>query len=239
MNEYAAALFTALAAGLLGSGHCIAMCSGISGLAAASAVEKNLRLQWRLALTYNGGRLLSYAALGTLAATLGAAAIGVIPGLVGPVRVFGGLLIILIGLQIAFDLRALRVIERAGASLWRAIAPLARGLLPVSSPWQALGLGLLWGLLPCGLVYSVLLLSISTASTVHGALTMLAFGAGTVPAMLATGLGAARLSNLIAGRGVRVAAGLLVIAAGALTLLFPVLSMLTTDPAAAGHQHIG
>lgn len=238
MTGIDAVIVTALVAGFLGSTHCVAMCGGISALAAAGAVEKSLRHQFGLALAYNTGRLLSYAVLGAIVATVGKTLVAGVPALANPVRIAAGILILLIGLQIAFNLRLLQVIERTGGLIWQKIAPLAKDLLPVSTGAQAIGLGLLWGLLPCGLVYSVLLLSAATASPVEGAVAMIAFGAGTLPAMLGTGLSAARLSQLLARRNVRLAAGLLVIAAGILTIAFPA-SLSLSEPGAAGHQHIG
>ena len=234
-----AVIVTALIAGFVGSTHCVAMCGGISGLAAAGAVEQSLRQQLGLALAYNAGRLASYAMLGALVAASGSAVVHAVPSLVGPVRLLSGLLIVLIGAQIAFDLRLLQPIERMGGLVWQRIAPLAKGLLPVSDRARALGLGLLWGLLPCGLVYSVLLVSAATASVLAGATAMLAFGAGTLPAMLATGLGGVRLSRLLARQRVRLAAGLLVMAAGLLTIALPAVMMMNPDPGAASHQHIG
>jgi sulfite exporter TauE/SafE len=96
-----------------------------------------------------------------------------------------------------------------------------------------LGLGLLWGLLPCGLVYSVLLIAATSAHAVDGALVMLAFGIGTTPAMLLTGLGAARLSQLMRDRRTRLGAGLLIILLGILTLYMPITALMSPGP----HSH--
>ena len=220
--------------------HTVSRCAEVSrDSRPASALEKSLRHQLGLALAYNAGRLFSYAVLGALVAALGSAMVDGMPALAGPVRIIGGVLILLIGLQIAFDLRLLQAIERMGGIVWQSIAPLAKGLLPVSNGTRALGLGLLWGLLPCGLVYSVLLISASTASPADGALVMIAFGAGTLPAMLGTGLSAARLSALLARRNIRLAAGLIIVVAGILTIAYPAIVMSTTEPGAAGHHHIG
>ena len=145
MSGIDAVIVTALVAGFLGSTHCFAMCGGISGLAAASAVEKSLRHQFGLAVIYNVGRLASYAALGALVAAFGGAVVEGVPALAGPVRIVGGVLIVLIGLQIAFNLRPLEIIEHMGGIVWTKISPLAKGLLPVASGTKALGLGLLWG----------------------------------------------------------------------------------------------
>ena len=103
------------------------------------------------------------------------------------------------------------------------IAPAAKGLLPVTSVPKALGLGLLWGWLPCGLVYSVLLLAATTASPIHGGLIMIVFGIGTMPAMIMTGLSASRLAQFMSRK--RLGAGLLIVLIGLLTLAMPVMKL--------------
>ena len=233
MSELAAALTTALFAGLLGSAHCLGMCAGISGLFAMRASVTGFRQQIPMAITYNAGRLASYVILGLVVAAVGSHFVGLAPALAGPVRIAAGALIILIGLQIAFDLRMLGGLERMGGAVWDRVAPFAKGLLPVISLPRALGLGLLWGLLPCGLVYSVLLVAASSGDAGDGALIMLAFGLGTTPAMLLTGLGAARLSQVLQGRWTRLGAGLLIVGLGILTLAMPVLRTI----AGPGHSH--
>jgi len=115
----------------------------------------------------------------------------------------------------------LNAIERMGASLWSKIAPAAKSLVPVTSLARALGLGLLWGWLPCGLVYSVLMIAATSADPAAGALTMVAFGIGTMPAMVLTGLGAARLSDLLRHRSARVGLGLMIVAMGLATIAMP------------------
>jgi sulfite exporter TauE/SafE len=233
MTDALPALGAALMTGFLGSAHCIGMCAGISGLFAVQTGVMSLRARLPMALAYNAGRVISYAVLGLIVATLGSGAVAAVPSLAGPVRFVGGLVIVLIGLQIAFDWRVLRPIERTGSRLWARLAPAARRLLPVTSLPRALGLGLLWGWLPCGLVYSVLLLAATTARPLGGALTMLAFGIGTLPAMLATGMGAARLGALLSRRRARLGLGLLIVILGGLTLAMPALGLL--GPGAQHH----
>ena len=233
MTELTAALTTAFLAGLLGSAHCLGMCGGISGLFALHRSVHGLRRQLPMALTYNAGRLTSYAILGFAVAALGSRFVGLTPAVAGPVRLVAGAVIILIGLQIAFNLRWLGILERGGAWVWSRIAPLTRRLLPVTSLPRALGLGLLWGMLPCGLVYSVLLVAAMSARAVDGAVVMLAFGIGTTPAMLLTGLGAARLAQLMQDRRTRLGAGLLIVLLGILTLVMPVTAWLSPGP----HSH--
>ena len=230
MTEIGAAVTAALLAGLLGSAHCLGMCGGISGLFALHSSARGLKRQLPMALAYNAGRLVSYTLLGFAVAALGSPVVGITPAAAGPVRLVAGAVIILIGLQVAFNIRALGILERMGGVVWSRISPLAGRLLPVTSLPRALGLGLLWGLLPCGLVYSLLLVAASSARAIDGAVIMLAFGIGTTPAMLLTGLGAARLSQIMRDRRTRLGAGLLIVLLGILTLIMPITALLSPGP---------
>jgi sulfite exporter TauE/SafE len=230
-------LAAAFVTGLLGSAHCFGMCAGISGLFAVNASVASLRVQLPLAIAYNGGRVLSYVFLGVVVAVLGQTIVNAIPAIAAPVRLAGGLLIVIVGLQVAFGWRFLAPLENAGARVWNRVAPAAKSLLPVTTIRKSLGLGLLWGWLPCGLVYSVLLLAATTANAVQGGLVMLAFGLGTMPAMIATGISASRLSQFMSRN--RLGAGLLIILLGALTLAMPAM-MLSASPDSmrgAAHTH--
>lgn len=229
MSELWPLVSAAFITGLLGSAHCFGMCGGISGLFAVDGGVRSVQQQFPRAVAYNIGRVATYAVLGIFVALLGKGAVGSIPDLAAPVRLASGLLIILIGLQVAFNWRILSVVERAGATLWRRVAPAARGLVPVRSALQAVGLGLIWGLLPCGLVYSVLLLAATTAEASSGGLVMIAFGLGTMPAMIATGVGASKLAQIMSGK--RVGAGLLIVALGIATIAMPVMNLSSSgDP---------
>ncbi len=213
----------AFVTGLLGSAHCFGMCAGISGLFAVNVEARSMQRQFPRAIVYNGGRILSYAVLGVIVALVGKTAVGAIPDLAAPVRLVSGLLIILVGLQVAFGWRILAPLESAGARIWARIAPAARGLVPVQTMPQALGLGLIWGWLPCGLVYSVLLIAATTAEPLAGALVMIAFGFGTMPAMLATGVSASKLAGFMSGK--RLGAGLLIVILGMATVAMPVMKL--------------
>ena len=125
------------------------------------------------------------------------------------------------GLYLAGWWSGLTRIESLGRGLWRHIQPMATRLLPVSSLPRALLLGALWGWLPCGLVYSTLIWSASQGSATDSALLMLAFGLGTWPVLLATGLAAERVSALLRKRSVRMAGGLLMTLFGIWTLPVP------------------
>jgi sulfite exporter TauE/SafE len=104
--------------------------------------------------------------------------------------------------------------ESAGAWLWRRLQPLTGHLLPVTSLPRALGLGALWGWLPCGMVYAVLLTALALGSWWQGALLMLAFGLGTLPNMLGIGLLYERIERLRRAGTARVVAGSAIAAFG-------------------------
>lgn len=221
MTELMPALSAAILAGLLGSAHCLGMCGGISGLFAVNSSVATLRGQIPLAITYNIGRVMSYALLGIIAGAFGSVIIKASPNLAGGIRLVSGIVIILVGLKVAFDLRVLNTIERMGATLWSRISPAAKGLVPVTNLPRALGLGLVWGWLPCGLVYSVLLIAATSAKPINGAVIMIAFGLGTMPAMIMTGLGAAKLSQVMRRKSTRVGLGLLIVGLGLITIAMP------------------
>jgi sulfite exporter TauE/SafE len=223
MLELAPQLLSAFILGLLGGGHCLGMCGGLMGaLTLAIPLEQRGR-RLRLMLAYNLGRVLSYAATGLLVGVLGWA-VASSPGATG-LRVAAALLLIAMGFYLAGWWSGLTRIEQLGRGLWRLIQPVAGRLLPVSTVPRALLLGGLWGWLPCGLVYSTLLWAASQGNAVHSGLLMLAFGLGTWPILLATGLAAERSTALLRKRGVRMAGGLLVILFGLWTLPGP-------------HQHV-
>ncbi len=235
MSESLPLFAAAFVTGLLGSAHCFGMCAGISGLFAINQQAAALKRDIPMAVAYNTGRVFSYAVLGVIVAVLGKTFVDAIPKLAAPVRLASGLLIVVIGLQVAFNWRVLAPIETAGGLIWQRISPVARRLLPVTSMPKALGLGLLWGWLPCGLVYSVLLLAATTANAAHGGLVMVAFGIGTMPAMIATGVSASALSQFMSRK--RLGAGLLIVLIGLLTLAMPVMKLSAgADKASHGHH---
>ncbi|MCO4810945.1 MAG: sulfite exporter TauE/SafE family protein [Gammaproteobacteria bacterium] len=235
MTELLPVVAAAFVTGLLGSAHCFGMCAGISGLFAVGANVASMRNQVPRAVAYNVGRVLSYAFLGVIVAVLGKTVVAGIPDIAAPVRFASGMLIILVGLQLAFGWRILAPLESAGAKIWNRIAPAAKGLVPVESLAQALGLGLIWGWLPCGLVYSVLLLAATTAEPTSGGLVMIAFGLGTLPAMIATGISASKLARFMSGK--RLGAGLLIIVLGLATIAMPVMKFTRADRQMDHGQH--
>jgi sulfite exporter TauE/SafE len=219
MLELAPLLVSALILGLLGGGHCLGMCGGLMGALTLAIPQEQRSRRFRLLLAYNLGRILSYATAGLLIGLAGWAVANSPAALF--MRVLAGLLLIAMGLYLAGWWSGLTRIEALGRGLWRFIQPVANRLLPVSNLPRALLLGALWGWLPCGLVYSTLLWSASQGNALDSALLMLAFGLGTWPVLLATGLAAERVTAILRKRSVRMAGGLLVIGFGIWTLPGP------------------
>lgn len=219
MPELLPLLGSALVLGLLGGGHCLGMCGGLMGALTLAIPPEQRGRRLRLLLAYNLGRILSYASAGLLLGLAGWAVASSPAALA--LRVVAALLLIAMGLYLAGWWSGLTRIEALGRGLWRHIQPVASRLLPVSSLPRALLLGALWGWLPCGLVYSTLLWAASQGNAGYSAALMLAFGLGTWPVLLATGLAAERVNALLRRRSVRVAGGLLVMLFGIWTMPGP------------------
>ena len=227
-------ILSALLLGLLGSTHCIGMCGGISG-ALAFALGPNLRPVRRYALLtgYSIGRITSYAIMGALFAGAAGGVAG--DGGMRVLRIVAGVLLVLMGCYLAGWLNALALLERAGHGAWRHVQGMAARLMPVDRLHKALLAGMAWGWLPCGLVYSTLTWAGTSGNAARGALLMLAFGLGTLPAVVASGALANELRALLQRRGLRVIAGLLVIAFGMWTLAIALPP--GQDPHAHHHHH--
>ena len=202
---------SALLLGLSGAGHCLGMCGGI-------AAALNLGGSRSLAITfaYHAGRIASYTLLGALLG-FAASSIDITAWTVG-LRYLAGLLLIGMGLYIANWWRGMALLERVGAKLWQPVQRLSSHWLPLRRWPQGFALGLCWGLMPCGLIYSSLAWATTAQNAYTSALMMLLFGLGTLPAMLSTSLGAARLQALLRQRGLKIVLALLLIGSGAWTL---------------------
>jgi sulfite exporter TauE/SafE len=202
---------TAFFLGLSGAGHCLGMCGGI-----AAALNLGGPRSSAITLSYHTGRIASYTLLGAL---LGfAAGSADIAGWTIGLRYLAGLLLIGMGLYIADWWRGMALLERAGSRLWQPVQRLSSHWLPLRRWPQGFALGLCWGLMPCGLIYSSLAWAATAQNAATSALMMLLFGLGTLPAMLATSLGAQRLQAFLRQRGLKLAIALLLIASGLWTL---------------------
>lgn len=159
---------------------------------------------------YNAGRLGSYALMGAAVGALGSGLYGALPA--GGhlfLQAMATTLMVGIGLYLAGWFPRFAAIERLGIPLWRRLEPVGRRFLPVRHPGLALVYGAIWGWLPCGLVYSALLLTVTAGGPAEGALFMAAFGVGTLPAVVGAGILTRQLQRLARQPRVRQAAGLL------------------------------
>jgi uncharacterized protein len=215
-------LSAALLLGLAASGHCLAMCGGLSAaLGLATARDANGRTRPVLLAGYQLGRVASYSLAGMLLA-------GTLGGLVALLDIEAVRLTLRALSALALLLAALVAFGQVrdpnagiGHKLWPRIAALGRRLLPVDTFPRAFAFGMVWGWMPCGFVYTVLVLATLQLDAVRGAMTMAAFGLGTAPALLVAAFGAHRLQRLAALPSYRQVAGSVLLLSAALTLAGP------------------
>ncbi|MGF1756256.1 sulfite exporter TauE/SafE family protein [Vibrio makurazakiensis] len=182
--------------GLIGAGHCIGMCGGIASV--LSMGKHSRQNSFVIPIYYNLGRLLSYAFIGALigGTVSSLAQVSAFNGLLIWLRLLAALFMVLLALYIGKWWHGLLFVEKLGQKVWEHISPLGQSILPLKSPVHAFPFGLIWGWLPCGLVYSTLTWSAVSGSWINGGLIMLAFGLGTLPAMLTVGFGASFIKKL-------------------------------------------
>ena len=227
-------LFPVLLAGLAGSVHCAAMCGGIVSAfstvppgrkpfpvavvaegSMSAAADSAVRV-----LAYNSGRIGSYAVAGALAGGIAgsAAHLGGMAQVQAVAYWGANLMLVALGLYLMGAWSGIVRLEQLGGHLWTRIQPLTKRVMPLDSPAKMLALGVLWGWLPCGMVYSMLVTAMLAGSATDGAAVMLAFGLGTLPMMMSLGLLGARLRDVLRRREFRIGAGLVVAGFGVLGL---------------------
>lgn len=180
-------LAAAFLAGIAGGAHCAAMCGPLIGVACGPCARGRGREWLSQALAYNAGRIATYVAAGALTGFVGATGLALRGApLTQQALLFAmGISLILLATYVAGVAPFVRGVERAGAVVWRHIGPRARAFLPVNTPARAFGLGLIFGWLPCGMVYVALVAALTTADPLYGGMIMAAFGLGTLPNVLA------------------------------------------------------
>ncbi len=205
--------------GLLGGVHCVGMCGGIVAAFSLQLPGSGPRLSYHLAA--NLGRLTSYVIAGLIAGALGStsAFLSQLFPAEKILYVLANLVLIALGLHLAGIWSGVLVLEAAGGGVWKRLQPLFKKWVPIRSVPQAFAAGMVWGWLPCGLVYSVLIAALASGSALQGGLTMLAFGLGTLPNLLLMGIFASQLQKLLTRRGVKLGAGLVIVALGGLGLM--------------------
>jgi hypothetical protein len=181
-------IFSIITIAFLGSfGHCIGMCGGIVIAYSSTKVEEKWnKLEQSFAhLLYSAGRITTYTILGAMFGFLGGVATfnNLTNGLM---LLFAGLFMVLAGLSLSGKIKFLTLFEHSfSSSSW--YTKIFRQLLQTKSFTSFFILGMLNGLLPCGLVYFFAITAASTASPLYGALVMFIFGLSTVPALFSLG----------------------------------------------------
>ena len=210
MTEFT--FFAAIAVGFLGGTHCVGMCGGIVS-ALSLSIDQPKKTPLSFLLAYNVGRIISYVIAGAIAGGFGAllAANSSLNSAQTGLSIVAAGFMFLMGLYIAGWSSMLSKVEKAGGVIWRQLEPLGRRFLPVKQTDHALWLGMVWGWLPCGLVYSVLIWSLSAGSATEGMWLMLGFGFGTLPNLLAMGVAAQQLKQWMHKSWVKQSAGALLI----------------------------
>ncbi len=214
-----ALLIVALTMGFFGSPHCLGMCGGIVtafglSMQGVSASKKNL-----LIATYHAGRLSSYALLGLFAGLIGTAIFAPFMHNSLPRVVLGGVLI-LIGLSM-LGMPFLQRLEKVGMKLWQSMSPIRQKVFPINTLPKAFTAGLLWGFLPCGLVYGALMMAVVGHSVTTGMLLMLAFGLGTVPMLVVTQKTVGVLQQMIGKLRLRQVNGAIMMLSGVAIIVVP------------------
>lgn len=184
---------TALLVGLLGGVHCLGMCGGVVG-GLTFSLETRVQTSWWKMLPYqllfNVGRISSYMIIGAIFGAFGVTLGSLVTFMPAQqlLQLLAGLFMVSLGLYLGGWWFGLAKIELAGQHLWKRLAPFVSRLTPVKHYHQAWLYGLVWGWLPCGLIYSMLIMAMTAGSAVNGAALMLAFGLGTLPNLLLMGI---------------------------------------------------
>ena len=206
-------LASALVLGFFGGVHCLGMCGGIAAALGQALPAQSAGSRLFRASVYSFGRITSYGIAGAIVGFFGQA-FSAWTGLTVLLRILAGLLIVGFGLHVAGWWNGLAAIERIGLVAWRRLAPLGRRIGPPDRVWKTFASGMVWGWLPCGLVYAALIGASATGHAASGAGFMLCFGLGTFPALLAASGFGAGLGAFLAQRSARRAAGVLLLVFG-------------------------
>jgi len=206
---------TAFLLGFMGSAHCLGMCGGIVGALSFNNQGKNPLL---IHLSYQAGRISTYGFLGLLVGALGLWASQFHDSIMLIMRAISGLLLILMGIYLMGQTASLIWLEKVGGLLWQRVQPFSKNLLPVTHPSKGFLLGLIWGFLPCGLIYSTLAWAGVSADPYHSAALMLCFGLGNLPALLSAGFFAAQINKLRQHIVIKYSFGLAIVIFGIWTL---------------------
>ncbi|MCK4841417.1 MAG: sulfite exporter TauE/SafE family protein [Methylococcales bacterium] len=222
---FTASYFTAFAMGLFSSLHCIGMCGSIIGtltLSLKPEIRNNKALLFPYVLNYNMGRIFSYTLAGLLVGIAESLITLPFDSALGHriLQLVSASIMVGAGLYIAGWFPRFAYIEKSGSKIWKVLEPYGRKLIPVKSRFQAFLFGMVWGWLPCGLVYAALALAATTGDIMISAMSMLAFGLGTLPSVMGVGIMTNILTKLSKMQRFKQAIGLLLVFI-ALLAVFP------------------
>lgn len=211
----------AFLSGLMGGAHCAAMCGGI----ATGFSSRSRRASLLDALEPNVGRIMAYTLAGAIAGGLGHGIVAIArsDALTLALRSAVGLVLVIAALRLLLPRRRHALLDAPGRFWQRLLGPLQRRMLPADTSARRMAAGILWGFLPCGLSTTVLTAAWLQSRALDGAMTMLAFGLGTLPVMVPLTWSGARLGQRLQRAPWRLAAGSFVLLAGVVTLAAPVL----------------
>lgn len=236
-TAFSTSYLVALLMGLFSSFHCLSMCGSIIGsltLSLRREIREDKSQLFPFVCSYNLGRIASYTLAGFLAGSL--ESMLTMPFGEGHghrlLQLLSALIMAGAGLYIAGWFPRFAYIERGGAHLWRAIEPIGRRLIPVQTLRQAFFFGMIWGWMPCGLVYAALSLAATSGDVVRSTFTMLAFGIGTLPAVVGVGVMTSLMVRLSGMRNFRVLSGVTLMAM-AILAAFPGLNPFVMHGAAS------
>ena len=198
-------IWFAFLAGLAGSFHCIGMCGGFVAALSMKDSEGAFRSRLLSQLCYNSGRVFTYTLLGALAGLIGSSLdLMALKSASYWFLIGANLFVVFVGLCSALGLGTLNLSTLAGRGARFLAAPLRRAL-SAGSPFAALPLGVMLGLLPCGLVYAPLIAAAGSGSLMMGAATMAALGFGTIPVLLMFGTASSAVSARLRSTTLRLA----------------------------------
>ncbi|WP_169391500.1 MULTISPECIES: sulfite exporter TauE/SafE family protein [Psychrobacter] len=216
-----ALVVAAVLMGFFGSPHCLGMCGGLISAFGMSMQDLTAKKRRALVATYHLGRLLSYATLGLIAGLVGTTVLAPLIADNNLPRILLGLVLVFVGM-VMLGAPFLNKLERLGMKFWQKLAPIRQKVFPLNTYPRALSAGLLWGFLPCGLVYGALLIAVVGHSPLSGAMLMFAFGLGTLPMLIATHETVGWLRNQIGRLKLRQMNGAIMMLSGVAVIAVPI-----------------
>lgn len=224
-------LLIAFTIGLSSTGHCIAMCGGISS-ALSSGIQNPETSQRILRLiAFHMGRISCYALIGLVAGILLNGVVNVSKTAMIYTHTLALVMVLLSGLYILGVNPLLKKVEEKLAFIWRALQPITAKFIAMENLSQAYAMGFIWGFLPCGMIYSTVLWSSTASHNWQASILMLAFGLGTMPALLLLNFGHQQVVHAFRRYHINKALGLLLIAYALISLL------MKFDALNKPHQH--